>query len=667
MTNTLPDPTRTDPSLPAPQTPAPRPLRLWPAVMFVALYVLLRFGLPLVMDEAGAFVMLVSLVCGLGIVLWWLFFSRAPWLERLGLIVAMAAAMVAMMWIVHPSIHNGAMGMLPYVFTLPMMALAFGAAMAIGGRWAPGKRRAAMVAAIVLGCASIAVIRTEGMKGDGPQLHWRWTQTPEEKLLAQAASEPEPVAPPAADSAAAPASASPAGATETPASATPASAAPAPVASAPAPASPAASTPSTPATAADVASASAKPSSAPVEGGSPAATPAVAAVETRAAWPGFRGPERDGVVRGTRIQTDWTKSPPVEVWRRKIGPAWSSFAVRGNLLYTQEQRGEDEIVASYRLTSGAPVWRHRDSTRFWESNAGAGPRATPTLSGGRVYTLGGTGIVNVLDADRGAVIWSKNAASDADVKVPYWGFAGSPLIVDDLVVVAVAGRLVAYDRETGTRRWIAEPKGMSYSSPHLMTLGGVRQVVLLSDTGATSVALADGTKLWEHAWSGFTSLQPVMIADGDVLISNGGSMGGLGTRRLAVTHGPDGWRAAERWTSNGLKPYFNDLVVHKGYAYGFDGRILACIDLADGVRKWKGGRYGNGQLVLLPEQDLLIVLSEDGELALVSATSDGFKELARMPALEGKTWNHPVLVGDLLLVRNDQEMAAFRLSLASPE
>jgi outer membrane protein assembly factor BamB len=200
-----------------------------------------------------------------------------------------------------------------------------------------------------------------------------------------------------------------------------------------------------------------------------------------------------------------------------------------------------------------------------------------------------------------------------------------------------------------------------------MTLDGVKQIVLLTDSGVTSVALADGKKLWEHEWSGFSSLQPAIIGDSEMLISNGGSMGGLGTRRLAVTHGPAGWSAAERWTSNGLKPYFNDLVVHKGHAYGFDGRILACIDLADGTRKWKGGRYGNGQLVLLPEQDLLLVLSEDGELALVSATSDGFKEFARMPALEGKTWNHPVLVGDLLLVRNDQEMAAFRLSGAQPE
>jgi outer membrane protein assembly factor BamB len=240
------------------------------------------------------------------------------------------------------------------------------------------------------------------------------------------------------------------------------------------------------------------------------------------------------------------------------------------------------------------------------------------------------------------------------------------LIFDDLVIVAPSGTLAAYDVSTGKLRWSTPPRGGSYSSPHLVTLDRVAQVLLLTGAGIIGVAPADGTLLWEHKWeqSGVTIVQPALAANGDVLIGAGDAMGGVGIRRLAVSHGPGGWTVEERWTSAGLKPYFNDFVVHKGHAFGFDGSILASIDLTDGKRKWKGGRYGHGQLVLLSDQDLLLVLSEEGELALVSATADQFRELARVPAIDGKTWNHPVLIGDVLLVRNGEEMAAFRLSLA---
>jgi outer membrane protein assembly factor BamB len=277
-----------------------------------------------------------------------------------------------------------------------------------------------------------------------------------------------------------------------------------------------------------------------------------------------------------------------------------------------------------------------------------------------VCTFGATGILNVLDAHDGTVVWSHNIASDTGMKTPTWGFASSPLVVGNVVIVAVAGQLVGYDLVTGARRWSGPPHGVSYSSPHLSEIGGVPQVLLLSEAGATSVAPADGTLLWEYSWEGSPIVQPALTADGDVLISVSDTSG---IRRLAIAHGPDGWAVQNRWTSNGLKPYFNDFVVHKDHAFGFDGSILACIDRKDGTRKWKGGRYGNGQLVLLPDQDLLLVLSEQGELALVPATPDQFMELARFPAIEGKTWNHPVLAGEVLLIRNGEEMAAFHLTL----
>jgi outer membrane protein assembly factor BamB len=229
----------------------------------------------------------------------------------------------------------------------------------------------------------------------------------------------------------------------------------------------------------------------------------------------------------------------------------------------------------------------------------------------------------------------------------------------------MAGQLVAYDLAAGKPRWTGPRGGVSYSSPQLATIGGVPQILLLRGARSTSVAPADGSLLWEHkAQPAVSIVQPALTAEGDVLVASGDSMGGLGIRRLAVAHGPGGWSVEERWLSKGLKPYFNDFVVHGRYAFGFDGTILACIDLEDGTRKWKGGRYGAGQLVLLPDQDLLLVVSEDGELALVKAAPDGFSELARVPAIEGKSWSHPALVRDVLLVRNGQEMAAFRLPRA---
>ncbi len=607
---------------------SPNPLRVWPGVVIAIVLVLARYVVPLMAPDAELFsfplaflAILGGVLGGVAIIIWWLFFSRAPWSERVGAIILMIVAVLATRLIVHESIAGAGMGMLLYISAIPGLCLALVVWAVATRRFSDGARRASLVAAILLACAPWALLRTAGVIGAGSEYHWRWTPTPEERLLAQANDEPKPLPTVAA-------------------------------------------TPEIPKEP-EAAKTDDKPAALPT--GTPAAKTepaAPTAVETRAQWPGFRGPDRNGIVRGVRIKTDWAASPPVEMWRRPIGPGWSSFAVRGDLLYTQEQRGGDEIVACYKVSTGEPVWRHRDGVRFWESNGGAGPRATPTLSKGRVYTFGATGILNALDARNGKVVWSRNVASDTGRKVPDWGFASSPLVVGDVVIVAAAGTLAAYDVATGNPRWRGPSYGGSYSSPHRATIDGVVQILLLGGPGAISVAPSDGAVLWEHKWSPGAIVQPALTEDGDVLINTIAATGGMGIRRLAVVHGSGGWSVEERWTSNGLKPYFNDFVVHKGHALGFDGNILSCIDLTDGKRKWKGGRYGNGQLVLLPDQDLLLVLSEEGELALVGATIDQFRELARFPALEGKTWNHPVLVGDVLLVRNGEKMAAFRLPLA---
>ena len=630
-----------------------KPLRLWPGVVLAVLLVVVRL-VPIVVLEIMPVAMMGAVVGGLLILLWWLFFSRAPWSERLGVVVLMVVALFLTSRLVHESIAGGAMGFLLYVWAIPVMGVALVASLVASRRLSSRSRRASIAAAIVLACGVWTLIRTEGVTSDivGSDFRWRWTPTPEQRLLAQGAHN-LPTAATAVEIPKEP------GATKT---------AESPIA----PAAPTAATapPTTPETAATAA----KPPAVADPGFRRAEGPAMSEPGfRRVEWPGFRGPDRNSLVRGVRIVTDWSKSPPAELWRRPIGPGWSSLAVDGDILYTQEQRGEHEVVAAYKVSTGEPVWQHRDAVRFWESNGGAGPRGTPTLSHGRVYTFGATGIVNALSAGNGKVIWSRNAAKDTGVEIPDWGFASSPLVVDDLIVVAAAGRLVAYAAATGEQRWLGPTGGSGYSSPHLATIDGVAQILLLRGSRTISVAPADGSLLWEHTWVAGTGIvQPALAEANGVLLSTGDAMGGVGMRRIAVSRkpldsardSPAGWTVEERWTSRGLKPYYNDFVVHKGHAFGFDGSILACIDLADGNRKWKGGRYGSGQLVLLPDQDLLLVLSEEGELALVSATPDKFTEVARFKAIEGKTWNHPVLVGDVLLVRNGEEMAAFRLSLA---
>lgn len=374
-------------------------------------------------------------------------------------------------------------------------------------------------------------------------------------------------------------------------------------------------------------------------------------------WPGFRGQGRDGVVHGSHIATDWASAPPRTIWRRPIGPGWSSFAVRGKFLFTQEQRGEEELVSCYRLDSGQPVWHHGDMARFWEANAGAGPRGTPTLDGDEVYTLGATGLLNALRVADGSVIWSRDIAAETGAETPIWGFSASPLVLGDLVLAAAAGDLIACDRLTGAVRWKSARAGTGYSSPQMLTLAGVPQILQQSAEGVASFDPTSGQQLWRYDWEGYPIVQPQAF-EGDLLLS---VSQGSGLRRLSCKRDGENWTLQERWTSKAFKPYFNDFAIKDGHAYGFDGSVLACIDLASGERRWKGGRYGNGQMLLLADQALMLVLGEKGQLALVEAKPTGFKEVARAEALAGITWNHPVLVDGLLIVRNGKEMSAIQL------
>lgn len=381
-------------------------------------------------------------------------------------------------------------------------------------------------------------------------------------------------------------------------------------------------------------------------------------------WTGFRGPHRDGIARGVSFDTDWNEQPPRELWRRRVGPGWSSFCVVDQFAFTQEQQGDQESVVCYRVEDGQAVWVNHLAARFFEAVGGAGPRATPTYHAARLYTLGARGAVQCLDASTGKQIWQRDLAQDANATVPQWAFSSSPLVVDDVVVVFAggpAGRAVmAYEQETGAVAWAAGEGKMSYSSPHLARYGEMDVILMATEIGLFALNPRDGDVLWQYDWPlpGMRVVQPALVGENQILLA--GAYGG-GSRLLDLTCEQERWNVSEQWSTKYLDPYFNDCVVHDGYAYGFSGKVFCCIDLQSGKRTWKGGRYGYGQILLLPDMDAMLIASEAGEAVLVAADPGEHRELGRFQAIHGKTWNHPVIVRDRLLLRNGEEAACFAL------
>ena len=300
---------------------------------------------------------------------------------------------------------------------------------------------------------------------------------------------------------------------------------------------------------------------------------------------------------------------------------------------------------------------------------GAGPRATPTLSNRSLFALGAKGHLNRLDPLTGRQVWQRDINKDANREPPQWGYASSPLITNDLVIVYAGGPkdkgVLAYDVESGDLRWSSPAGDHSYSSPQLSELCGISCVLMLTNEGLTFVDAADGRLLGKHDWEylGYRVVQPLVIDDSSVLLGTGM---GTGTQRIEVSLKGRQFATQKDWISRRMNPYFNDYVAHDGHLYGFDNKIFACLDLATGERKWKKGRFGHGQVLLLPDRDQLLVISEDGELVLVRATPENLTELARHQVLTGRTWNHPVLVGKRIYVRNGEEAACFEVPTAVP-
>src|SRR5262245_14233731 len=380
-----------------------------------------------------------------------------------------------------------------------------------------------------------------------------------------------------------------------------------------------------------------------------------------ASWPGYRGQDRDGVYRGS-IRVSWEGLTPI--WKKPIGGGRASFAIAGGRAFTIEQRGRNEVVAAYDLMTGRELWTSAWPDRFSQwMGGGEGPRATPAWADGFVFALGARGELRCLEAESGKLVWRTSILHDAGAKNLRWGMAGSPLIAGDAVIVLPGGpagkSVAAYDRRTGKRLWTALDDKQAYVSPMQVTLLGVPQFLVVSAERLVGLSLDRQQVLWQFPWvtnHDVNAAQPIVIGDNRVFYSSGY---GEGAVVIELTKAGDRFDARQIWRNIRMKNRQSSSVVHDGFIYGLDEGILACLDASTGELKWKGGRYGHGQLLLAG--DNLIVITEEGDLVLVAAAPDKLRELGHVQALDDETWNVPALADGILLVRNTKEMAAFDL------
>ncbi|MFM1942654.1 MAG: hypothetical protein RI897_1636 [Verrucomicrobiota bacterium] len=384
-------------------------------------------------------------------------------------------------------------------------------------------------------------------------------------------------------------------------------------------------------------------------------------------FPQFLGPNRNATLQHIQLNPDWTGNPPQILWKHPIGTGWSGFSIVGKIAITQEQRGPMECVSAYNASTGELLWSHQDETQYNTVIAGEGPRATPTIDNNYTYTLGATGLLNCLKTATGELVWQHDITKDAECSVPEWGFSGSPLLYNNLVIVIAGGNngrsLLAYNAQSGKLAWSGGDAGASYSSPFLTTIDNQQQIIAFNSRQIVSHNPTNGSVLWTYPWGkGFPHVSiPIPVQSNQLLFSSGY---GVGAELLQITPPSpqtNSWQADRIWKSGRMKAKFSNLVSKDGFAYGLDDGILACIKLTDGSQAWKEGRYGHGQGLLIGDHYLL--MAEDGRLLLLQPTPNEPNLLHEFPVFDSKTWNPIALAGNLLLVRNDLEAAALKIAI----
>lgn len=403
------------------------------------------------------------------------------------------------------------------------------------------------------------------------------------------------------------------------------------------------------------------------------------------AFPQFLGPSRDSRLPGPNLETDWSAQTPKEMWRVSIGAGWSGFSALDGRIYTMEQRDNEELVTCYDLQSGKPIWGTGVEARHYTVMGYVGPRCTPLLFNGRVYALGATGVLRCLDQLSGEIVWQHDllemygVTPDIEAKNIAWGRANSPLayeLEDRKIVIIPAGgpdktkkdemvSLVAFDAATGEKVWEGGHEQISYASPSVAQIDGQDQIISVNESTITGHDPATGEQLWSFDWPGnsngnATCSQVHSLGSNRFFVSKGY---GQGASTFEVQADGDGFATKELWSNTRvLKTKFTNVAIRDNYVFGLNDGILEKVELEAKRPEWRERGFGHGQVLLVG--DVLLVMGEEGNLAAVDTASEDYHEFSRIKALSSEiapTWNPLCLYGDLLLVRNAEEAACFKL------
>lgn len=372
---------------------------------------------------------------------------------------------------------------------------------------------------------------------------------------------------------------------------------------------------------------------------------AAAASDSSTDWPNWRGPSYNGISAETGWVKAWTDEKATRLWRASVGIGFSSIAVAGGRAYTMGNAAGKDTVYCFDAASGEVVWRYSYPSRKGAKNYEGGTHCTPTIDGTNVYTISKWGDAFCFDAAKGTVKWKRNLAKELRTPPPTWGFATSPRVLDNMLILNAGTAGVALNKSTGRRIWVTGTGKSGYSTPVIFQAGAATSMLMFGEKALIAVSAKNGKELWRVPWQTRYDVNAAdPIVDGDrIFISSGYN---TGCALLKVESG----RPRKLWTNRKMRNHFNSCVLWKQHIYGFDETTLRCLSIADGTEKWNRTGLGKGSLMLADEK--LIILSDRGKLVIAKAQAMGFEQLASKQILTGKCWTVPVLSGGKIYARS---------------